>query len=165
MNAMQPDWATVNKKLVTVEQALLNLRNAVAVWAPISMTPDNKRSIVILIKTVVAAHFGITLAEMDSSRRTEELVWPRQVAMALSGSHSELPPASIGLLFGGRDRGTVIWAIHQVANRCAADRRAKATVDMLRDTITTALKQRHISNGNTFSTGQTRKVGGGTAHG
>ncbi len=69
------------------------------------------------IQELVAGHFGITPADLISSRRTADLNWPRQLAIFLSRELTGLPLALIGEAFGGRNHATVLHACHRVSAR------------------------------------------------
>lgn len=69
----------------------------------------------------VVAHFGVRLAELQSKRRTQSIVYPRQVAMFLARSMTDLSLEEIGGHFGGRDHSTVVYAVEKMERRRRVD--------------------------------------------
>lgn len=93
------------------------------------------------IKRIVADHFELTPAHLESPRRTAELARPRQIAMVLA--RELLPRKSlpdIGRAFGNRDHTTVMHAVRAVARRRADDASYDATYLALRTECETELK-------------------------
>jgi chromosomal replication initiator protein len=66
------------------------------------------------IKRAVAEHYGISMNNLTSARRTWDVVRPRQVAMYLAKELTPMSLPQIGRLFGGRDHTTVLHAIRQI---------------------------------------------------
>jgi chromosomal replication initiator protein len=73
------------------------------------------------IQQVVALHFGISVAELVSARRTNRIAWPRQVAIYLARELTATSLPGIGSEFGGRNHATVVHACKRVAERIKAD--------------------------------------------
>ena len=73
------------------------------------------------ILNTVAEDFGIKPDMLIGRRRTQSIVLPRQVAMYLLRQLTELSLVEIGLLFGGRDHTTVMYACDRIGVRVAAD--------------------------------------------
>ena len=73
------------------------------------------------IRDVVAAHFGITFAEIAGDAAIRRCTWPRQVAMYICARHTRLSPTQIGRLFGDRDPSTVRFAVRAVEMRMERD--------------------------------------------
>ena len=71
------------------------------------------------IQEMVSDRFGITLDELKGSRRSQEIVYPRQVAMYLSRELTDASLPKIGKEFGGRDHTTVIHATPRSPARSA----------------------------------------------
>lgn len=69
----------------------------------------------------VTSHFGVKLPELQSKRRSQSIVGPRQVAMYLARKMTPLSLEEIGAYFGGRDHSTVIYAVQKVADRMRVD--------------------------------------------
>jgi chromosomal replication initiator protein len=69
----------------------------------------------------VVGQFGAKLADLQSKRRSQSVVGPRQVAMFLARKLTPMSLEEIGAYFGGRDHTTVLYAIQKVADRMRVD--------------------------------------------
>lgn len=87
------------------------------------------------VQRVVCEHFGLSLNELKSKRRTQNLVVPRQIAMFLTRRLVNISFPSIGEQFGGRDHSTVIHANNAITSRQASDPALRATIERLERTI------------------------------
>jgi chromosomal replication initiator protein len=74
------------------------------------------------IQELVSDRFGLTLDELCGDRRSQNIVYPRQVAMYLSRELTDSSLPKIGKEFGGRDHTTVIHATQKVARLIKEDR-------------------------------------------
>jgi chromosomal replication initiator protein len=74
------------------------------------------------IQEMVSDRFGISLDELKGSRRSQDIVYPRQVAMYLSRELTDASLPKIGKEFGGRDHTTVMHANAKIARQIRQDR-------------------------------------------
>jgi chromosomal replication initiator protein len=74
------------------------------------------------IQELVCDRFGVTLGELTSERRSQSIVYPRQVAMYLSRELTDSSLPKIGKHFGGRDHTTVIHATSKISRLIREDR-------------------------------------------
>ena len=74
------------------------------------------------IQELVCDRFSVTLTELTSERRSQSIVYPRQVAMYLSRELTDSSLPKIGKHFGGRDHTTVIHATSKIARLIREDR-------------------------------------------
>ena len=65
---------------------------------------------------VVADHYNVKQDELFNKKRTQNIAFPRQVAMYLCRELADLSYPRIGELFGGRDHTTVIHAYEKISN-------------------------------------------------
>jgi len=84
------------------------------------------------IRSLVANHYKIKVADMDSPKRNAEITLPRQVAMYLCRTETELSLPKIGKLFGDRHYSTVIHAIEKIEEQLKYDEILYENVDTLR---------------------------------
>ena len=84
-----------------------------------------------LIQEAVVDRFGITLQELTGDRRSQAIVYPRQVAMYLCRELTDSSLPKIGKKFGGRDHTTVIHATSKIAKLIKEDRSAYNLVQEL----------------------------------
>ena len=73
------------------------------------------------IQRVVASHFGISVVELVSERRTTRIAWPRQVAIYLARELTAASLPGIGSEFGGRNHATVLHACKRVSQRIKSE--------------------------------------------
>ncbi len=64
---------------------------------------------------VVAEHYNIKQEELFNKKRTQNIAYPRQIAMYLCRELADLSYPKIGELFGGRDHTTVIHAYEKIS--------------------------------------------------
>jgi chromosomal replication initiator protein len=74
------------------------------------------------IQELVSDRFGVTLDELCGEKRSQNIVFPRQVAMYLSRELTDASLPKIGRQFGGRDHTTVIHATTKIAGKIREDR-------------------------------------------
>jgi chromosomal replication initiator protein len=74
------------------------------------------------IQELVCERFSVTLDELTGARRSQNIVYPRQVAMYLSRELTDSSLPKIGREFGGRDHTTVIHATSKIARKIREDR-------------------------------------------
>jgi chromosomal replication initiator protein len=74
------------------------------------------------IQETVSERFGLAVDELCSEKRSQNIVFPRQIAMYLSRELTDSSLPKIGKEFGGRDHTTVIHATSKIAGRIREDR-------------------------------------------
>jgi chromosomal replication initiator protein len=100
---------------LTVDSARETLRDVLAreeAAAPVSLEK---------IQEVVARHYHTDLHDMKSRRRTDAIVFPRQIAMYLARSLTDMSTTQIGDSFGGKDHTTVMHATNKIKSRLESD--------------------------------------------
>ncbi|HTF89175.1 MAG TPA: chromosomal replication initiator protein DnaA [Planctomycetota bacterium] len=80
------------------------------------------------ILRVVTAHFNMKLSELQSKRRSNVIVFPRQIGMYLIRKSTRHSLEEIGGFFGGRDHSTVLYAIDRIEKQMESDPRTKELV-------------------------------------
>jgi chromosomal replication initiator protein len=88
------------------------------------------------IQATVAAHFGISVADLTSSSRAVRIAWPRQLAIELSRELTQEPLQAIGRAFGGRNHATILHACRRVRERVKVSRDDQAELELLRGLVT-----------------------------
>lgn len=73
------------------------------------------------IKEVISKNYNITIDDILSSKRTANIAFPRQIAMYLTRTLTDLSLPMIGQEFGGRDHTTVMYAINKIDTRIKKD--------------------------------------------
>ncbi len=74
------------------------------------------------IQELVSERFNLSLEELCGDKRSQNIVYPRQVAMYLSRELTDSSLPKIGKEFGGRDHTTVIHATSKIARLIREDR-------------------------------------------
>lgn len=101
------------------------------------ISPDANREITPeLIINTVAEHFHISPADMASRIKSQDIVFPRQIAMYLcrhltQGSSLK----SIGALLGRKDHTTVMHAIEKIQHEIDTNESTKNTVEVIKKKI------------------------------
>jgi chromosomal replication initiator protein len=78
----------------------------------------NRASRPISIQTIqseVCRYFNLSKAQLTGNKRSQSVVYPRQIAMYLARELTDLSLPKIGEEFGGRDHTTVMYANNKVA--------------------------------------------------
>src|SRR5919197_57221 len=73
------------------------------------------------IQDVVSERFGLSKNQLCGGKRSQNIVYPRQVAMYLSRELTDASLPKIGREFGGRDHTTVIHATSKIARMIRED--------------------------------------------
>ncbi len=81
---------------------------------------DDRKISIDLIKNVVSDKYNIELKEFNSKKRSENIAFPRQVAMYLACSLTEMSLNDIGDAFG-RDHATVLYAKNKIGQMVQTD--------------------------------------------
>ena len=74
------------------------------------------------IQELICEHFMVGLHELTGERRSQNIVYPRQVAMYLARELTDSSLPRIGKAFGGRDHTTVMHATSKIAALMVEDR-------------------------------------------
>jgi chromosomal replication initiator protein len=99
---------------VTLEMAEREMRDLIRPAEP-------KRVRIEDIQRVVARQYNVSRSDLLSSRRTANVVRPRQVAMYLAKVLTLRSLPEIGRRFGGRDHTTVLHAVRKIENLAGND--------------------------------------------
>jgi chromosomal replication initiator protein len=84
------------------------------------------------IQRVVARQYNVSRADLLSSRRTANVVRPRQVAMYLAKTLTLRSLPEIGRRFGGRDHTTVLHAVRKIENLVNTDNALAEEIELLK---------------------------------
>lgn len=117
--------ATLTGAPLTVETAETAIRDLVRAQDPKRVKIDD-------IQKLVASHYNISRADILSSRRTANVVRPRQIAMYLSKVLTLRSLPEIGRRFGGRDHTTVLHAVRKIEELAAKDKGLAEVIELLK---------------------------------
>ena len=110
---------------VTLEMAEREVRDLIRPQEP-------KRVKIEDIQRVVARQYNVSRADLLSSRRTANVVRPRQVAMYLAKTMTLRSLPEIGRRFGGRDHTTVLHAVRKIENLVGNDNTLAEEIELLK---------------------------------
>lgn len=109
---------------VTLETAKESLKDIINKDNIVSITPE------LIVKTV-SEHMNISVEDICSKKRSQDIATARHIVMYLCRKHTVLALKSIGNAVGGKDHATVINGITRTEERVASDPAFKATVDTI----------------------------------
>lgn len=78
--------------------------------------------------TLVSDRLGITIDEMRSKSRKQEIVMARQIVMYLTHKYTDEPLTAIGQMLGGRTHATVLHSCKVVEEQMEQSRLMKSTI-------------------------------------
>jgi chromosomal replication initiator protein len=110
---------------ITLEMAEREIRDLIRPQEP-------KRVKIEDIQRVVARQYNVSRADLLSSRRTANVVRPRQVAMYLAKTLTLRSLPEIGRRFGGRDHTTVLHAVRKIENLVNTDNTLAEEIELLK---------------------------------
>ena len=87
------------------------------------------------IQKIVSRHFNVERNDLLSSRRTQVVVRPRQIAMYLSKKLTPRSLPEIGRRFGGRDHTTVLHAVRKIDKLADEDKTLAQEIELLKRLI------------------------------
>jgi chromosomal replication initiator protein len=102
--------------------APLTVDTARKVLKDILTSGDNSTMVTVdNVQKVVARHFNLELSDMKSKRRTDAIAFPRQLAMYLARTLTDMSTPEIGAHFGGKDHTTVMHACNKIKSKLSGD--------------------------------------------
>ena len=110
---------------VTMEMAEREVRDLIRPQEP-------KRVKIEDIQRIVARQYNVSRADLLSSRRTANVVRPRQVAMYLAKTLTLRSLPEIGRRFGGRDHTTVLHAVRKIEGLVGNDAMLADEIEILK---------------------------------
>jgi chromosomal replication initiator protein len=111
--------------VVTLEMAEHEVRDLIRPQEP-------KRVKIEDIQRVVARQYNVSRSDLLSSRRTANVVRPRQVAMYLAKTLTLRSLPEIGRRFGGRDHTTVLHAVRKIEGLVGNDMSLAEEIEILK---------------------------------
>ena len=110
---------------ITLEMAEREIRDLIRPQEPRRVKIED-------IQRVVARQYNVSRADLLSSRRTANVVRPRQVAMYLAKTLTLRSLPEIGRRFGGRDHTTVLHAVRKIENLVSTDNALAEEIELLK---------------------------------
>ncbi len=87
------------------------------------------------IKKAVCRHYGIKMSEIESSKKTNNIAYPRQIAMYLIREMTDYSLPKIGQFFGGKHYTTVLYACEKIEDEMKTDRNLAEIIEMIKEEV------------------------------
>ena len=87
------------------------------------------------IKKIITDDYNLRMEDMQSKKRTQNIAFPRQIAMYLSRELTDFSLPHIGNEFGGRDHTTVIHAHNKIKEKIENEDDFSSKIERLTDKI------------------------------
>ena len=113
---------------ITMEVAEKELANIITPDKPREITPQ-------LIIEVVSEHFHISVDQMISKTRSNDIAKPRQIAMYLCKTMTDSNLDNIGSLLGGRDHSTIIHGVKKISEEYENNINTRTLIETIKKKI------------------------------
>ncbi|MDR2103801.1 MAG: chromosomal replication initiator protein DnaA [Treponema sp.] len=117
-------YAELVKKPITVEVAQEQLRDVFA-------SPKQPNMSIEIIQRVVADYFSLSPNDLKGKKKTQHIVFPRQLSMYIAREITEFSTTELGQAFGGRDHTTVMHSCQKIEERIRSDPTMDSTIQTL----------------------------------
>jgi chromosomal replication initiator protein len=117
-------YADLLKKPITVEVAQEQLRDMFS-------GPKQPNMSIEIIQRVVADYFSLSLNDLKGKKKTQNIVFPRQLSMYIAREITEFSTTELGQSFGGRDHTTVMHSCQKIDERIRSDPTMDSTIQTL----------------------------------
>lgn len=92
------------------------------------VTPD-------MIIKIVSEHFGVTINDLTSKKKNQEIVYPRQMCMYLCRTLTDVALTLIGKKLGNRDHTTVIHGYDKIQKEIDENEKVRNDIEILKKKI------------------------------
>ena len=100
------------------------------------ISSDVKKNLTVeAIADIVADHFGITAADIISTKKSRNIAHPRQICMYLCRELTDISLKEIGSKLGNRDHSTILHGCNKIADDLQEDVSLQGTIDVLKKKI------------------------------
>jgi chromosomal replication initiator protein len=121
-------YTELMKRPITVEIAQEKLKN-------IFYAPKQANLSIDIIIRVVSEHFGLTPNDIKGKKRSQNIVFARQLAMYIGREMTDYSTTELGQDFGGKDHTTVMHSIDKIKGKLIADNTLQSTIDSIKMSI------------------------------
>lgn len=115
--------------------AVLNLDMAQSILRDLIHPDGSKEVTVNLIVKTVADHFGIAPSDICGKKKSQDIVFPRQVCMYLCRTMTDTSLQGIGQFLGKRDHTTVIHGVERITSEIETNQITRSTIEVLKKKI------------------------------
>jgi len=113
---------------ITIETAQQRLKNIFNAPRQANLSMD-------IIIRVTAEYFGLTPNDLKGKKRSQNIVFARQLAMYIAREMTEYSTTEIGQDFGGKDHTTVMHSIEKIKGKLITDSTMEITIENLKRSI------------------------------
>ncbi|MEA4973138.1 MAG: chromosomal replication initiator protein DnaA [Candidatus Metalachnospira sp.] len=121
-------YAKLTQENITKSLAENALKDIFNEQSAIDITPER-------IQQIVASYYNIRIEDMTASKRSNNIAYPRQIAMYLSRQMLDLSLPKLGEHFGGRDHTTIIHGINKIQENLKTDKNLQNVIFELENRI------------------------------
>jgi len=121
-------YTELMKKPITIEIAQQNLKSAFNSSRQTNLSMDG-------IIRVVAENFSLTPNDLKGKKKTQNIVFARQLAMFVGREITDYSTTEIGQEFGGKDHTTVMHSINKIRNMLLTDSSLESTIEGLKRSV------------------------------
>jgi chromosomal replication initiator protein len=115
-------------KPITLEIAQQRLRDVIVGPRQANLSIEN-------IQRVVAEYFSLSPNDLKGKKKTQNIVFPRQLAMYIAREMTDYSTTELGQSFGGRDHTTVMHSIDKIKGQLLSDPTMDSTIESLKRLI------------------------------
>lgn len=87
------------------------------------------------IKKAVAEYYGLKVADLESSKRSRDIAFPRHIAVYLIRNRLDLSYPAIAKLFGKKDHTSIMHSCEVIENELKTNKEFSNTLDAIMDKI------------------------------
>ena len=87
------------------------------------------------IKGNVEKYFSLREDDLFKDTRSQNIAYPRQIAMYLCKNMTDIPLDSIGTLLGGRDHSTIIHGINKISKELETNENTRTLIETIKKKI------------------------------
>ena len=120
-----------NNDVIDISLASEALKDIVSSQNNRKVTPE-------LILDIVSDHFGISIADLKSNKRSADIANPRQISMYLIRTMTEVPLKGVGIILGGKDHSTVKYGVEKITNEMKRNETLSNTINIIKKKINPA---------------------------
>jgi len=121
-------YAELMKIPITIEIAQQSLKSVLYSPRQANLSMDN-------IIRVVAEYFALTPNDLKGKKKTQNIVFPRQLAMFIGREMTDYSTTELGQDFGGRDHTTVMHSIEKIKAKLLTDPTLDSTIESIKRLI------------------------------
>ena len=117
-------YTKLSNEELTLDLAQETLRDLISKETDKNITPD-------FILSTVSEHLNISIADIQSNKRSKDIATARQIVMYLCRSLTDKSLQTIGESVGGRDHATVYNGIKRIEDKISSDSQFKSVINVI----------------------------------